>query len=223
MTHPFLLPTWPWPNWASWRVRIPSDGQHFFSACAGNQTQHVMDFFDPLSMFVVWLHDKCIYSFISFHILLHVHVSMYHTYACAHSMACSMISVIQVSKKIGEHLFKAANPRVQKLLLRIFPWQNWWMFWINTEKYDKFMINHLSLHQPSHWSNSVHICQSYSFTKSLVQLPCFLTVLQWLGSTTHGSCGAWKWSVSKSFSRKWVTLSVNGNFRILKWRYLPYI
>ena len=66
--HPFLLPTWPWPNWASWRVRIPSDGQHFFSACAGNQTQHVMDFFDPLSMFVVWLHDKCKYSFISFHI-----------------------------------------------------------------------------------------------------------------------------------------------------------
>ena len=86
-----------------------------------------------------------------------------------------MISVIQVCpKKSGNTFFKAANPRVQKLLLRIFPWQNWWMFWINTEKYDKFMINHLSLHQPSHWSNSVHICQSYSFTKSLVQLPCFL-------------------------------------------------
>ena len=168
--------------------------------------------------------------------MTNVYIHSYHfifffmyMYQCITPMHVHIAWLVQWSQsyrfvqKIGEHLFKAANPRVQKLLLRIFPWQNWWMFWINTEKYDKFMINHLSLHQPSHWSNSVHICQSYSFTKSLVQLPCFLTVLQWLGSTTHGSCGAWKWSVSKSFSRKWVTLSVNGNFRILKWRYLPYI
>ena len=83
-----------------------------------------------------WTNPNVIYDFISFHILLHVHVSMYHTYACAHSMACSMISVIQVSKKIGEHHENPWNVVKFIISFSIKLWKKWftlgiWMHFVS--------------------------------------------------------------------------------------------